>query len=64
MTDPDPDPDGSVPPPAIADYGLLSDCHAPALVSLDGSVDWWCPRAPTHPRSSRGCSTRTPVTGR
>ena len=29
--------------PAIADYALLSDCHAPALVSLEGSVDWWCP---------------------
>lgn len=29
--------------PAIADYALLSDCHAPALVSRDGSVDWWCP---------------------
>jgi GH15 family glucan-1,4-alpha-glucosidase len=29
--------------PAIAEYALLSDCHAPALVSRDGSVDWWCP---------------------
>jgi GH15 family glucan-1,4-alpha-glucosidase len=27
----------------IAGYGMLSDCHAPALVSRDGSVDWWCP---------------------
>ena len=31
------------PPQAIADYALLSDCHAPALVSRSGSVDWWCP---------------------
>ncbi|MFI7606756.1 glycoside hydrolase family 15 protein [Micromonospora sp. NPDC049366] len=29
--------------PAIADYGFLSDCRSGALVSRDGSVDWWCP---------------------
>ncbi len=23
-------------------YGLLSDCHSAALVSKQGSVDWWC----------------------
>ncbi|HYD96568.1 MAG TPA: trehalase-like domain-containing protein [Noviherbaspirillum sp.] len=28
--------------PAIADYGLLSDCHCSALVSKQGSVDWCC----------------------
>ncbi|WP_442791438.1 glycoside hydrolase family 15 protein [Micromonospora sp. NBC_01813] len=27
----------------IAGYGLLSDCQGAALVSLTGSVDWWCP---------------------
>ncbi len=27
----------------IADYGLLGDCHGAALVSNDGSIDWWCP---------------------
>ena len=27
----------------IAGYGLLSDCQGAALVSLAGSVDWWCP---------------------
>jgi GH15 family glucan-1,4-alpha-glucosidase len=27
----------------IDDYAFLSDGHAPALVSKDGSVDWWCP---------------------
>ena len=29
--------------PAISDYGFLSDCRSGALVSRDGSVDWWCP---------------------
>jgi GH15 family glucan-1,4-alpha-glucosidase len=28
--------------PPIADFGFLSDCHSAALVSSDGSVDWWC----------------------
>ncbi|MBW3573735.1 MAG: glycoside hydrolase family 15 protein [Actinobacteria bacterium] len=27
----------------IDDYAFLSDGHAPALVSRNGSVDWWCP---------------------
>ncbi|HEV2086761.1 MAG TPA: trehalase-like domain-containing protein, partial [Cryptosporangiaceae bacterium] len=30
-------------PSRIGDYAFLSDGHAPALVSMDGSVDWWCP---------------------
>lgn len=28
--------------PRISDYGFLSDSHSAALVSRDGSVDWWC----------------------
>ena len=26
----------------LEDYGFLSDCHSGALVSRQGSVDWWC----------------------
>jgi GH15 family glucan-1,4-alpha-glucosidase len=28
--------------PAIGDYAFLSDCHAAALVSKTGSIDWCC----------------------
>jgi GH15 family glucan-1,4-alpha-glucosidase len=28
--------------PPIADHGFLGDCHTAALVSREGSVDWWC----------------------
>jgi GH15 family glucan-1,4-alpha-glucosidase len=26
----------------LEDYGFLSDCHSAALVSKQGSIDWWC----------------------
>src|SRR5689334_5906849 len=26
----------------IADHAILSDCHAAALVTAEGSVDWMC----------------------
>ena len=28
--------------PRISDYGFLSGCRSAALVSRDGSLDWWC----------------------
>jgi GH15 family glucan-1,4-alpha-glucosidase len=27
---------------AIADHGLIGDLHTAALITSDGSVDWWC----------------------
>jgi GH15 family glucan-1,4-alpha-glucosidase len=29
-------------PARLEDYALLSECHSAALVSREGSIDWWC----------------------
>ncbi|MGD8922324.1 MAG: DUF5911 domain-containing protein, partial [Candidatus Zixiibacteriota bacterium] len=33
---------GEQPYPPISDYGFISDCHATALISRSGSIDWCC----------------------
>ncbi|MGO9876657.1 MAG: glycoside hydrolase family 15 protein [Acidimicrobiia bacterium] len=29
-------------PARLEDYALLGDCHSAAIVSRQGSIDWWC----------------------
>jgi GH15 family glucan-1,4-alpha-glucosidase len=29
-------------PTRLEDYALLGDCHSAAIVSREGSIDWWC----------------------
>ena len=42
---------------AIADHGMIGDLQTAALLSTDGSVDWFCCPASTHRASSARCST-------
>jgi GH15 family glucan-1,4-alpha-glucosidase len=32
----------AAPYPPIAAYGLIGDCHTAALISTEGSIDWYC----------------------
>ena len=43
--------------PAIDDHGLIGDLQTAALVSTDGTIDWFCAPGSIHPASSRPCST-------
>ena len=47
--------------PPIAEHGLIGDLQTAALVTTDGTVDWWCCPRFDSPMCSPRCSTATTV---
>jgi len=41
--------------PNISDHGLIGDLQTAALVTTDGTLDWFCCPGSTRPASSRPC---------